>query len=68
MKKSTITNYRQGLSKYLKEHCSIDISKDVQFAGSNDVFNADINDLKNKIYASTDHKPHISKEEFTEAV
>ncbi|CAC5399621.1 KCTD1_15 [Mytilus coruscus] len=55
---------RYGISKYLKEHCSVDISNDVQFAGSKDVFKAVVVDLKKKRYASTDHKPPISKEDL----
>ncbi|VDI51112.1 Hypothetical predicted protein [Mytilus galloprovincialis] len=64
LKKSTLTNYRYGLTKYLKEHCSIDITKDAQFAGSKDVFKAVVVNLKKKGYASTEHKPPISKEDL----
>ena len=59
MTKDSITNIRYGISKYLKENCSIDISNDVEFTSSKDVFRAVLVDLKKKGYAGTDHKPAI---------
>jgi hypothetical protein len=41
----------------LKENCSIDISNDVEFTSSKDVFRAVLIGLKKKGYAGTDHKP-----------
>jgi hypothetical protein len=51
MKKASITNIGYGISKHLKENCSIDISNDVEFTNSKDVFKAVLVDLKKKGYA-----------------
>ena len=64
MKKAFITNIRYGISKYLKENCSIDISNDVEFTSSKDVFRTVLIGLKKKVYAGTDHKPVISHEDL----
>ena len=64
IQKASFTNIWNGISKYLKENCSIDISNDVEFTSSKDVFRAVLVDLKKKGYAGTDHKPVISHEDL----
>jgi hypothetical protein len=64
IQKASFTNIWNGISKYLKENCSIDISNDVEFTSSKNVFRAVLVDLKKKGYAGTDHRPAISHEDL----
>ena len=50
--------------KKLKENCSIDISNDVEFTSSKDVFRAVLIGLRKKDYAGMDHKPLIAHEDL----
>jgi hypothetical protein len=60
LNKTSITKIRYGISKYLKENCSIDISNDVEFTSSKDVLRAVFIGLKKKDYAGTDNKSIMS--------
>ncbi|KAJ8310884.1 LOW QUALITY PROTEIN: hypothetical protein KUTeg_012749 [Tegillarca granosa] len=60
-KSSSFTNLKYGLSKYLKDNCSIDLS-DSEFSSSNAIFKAVNADLKTKGLGSVDHKSPISEE------
>jgi hypothetical protein len=53
-----------GISKYLKENCSIDISNDVEFTSSKDVLRAVFIGLKKKYYAGMDNTPLIAHEDL----
>ena len=48
----------------MKENCSIDISNDVEFTSSKDMFRAVFIGLKKKGYAGTDHKSVIAHEDL----
>ena len=64
VKKSTLTNLRYGLSKFLKEQLEIDINVDPEFTSTKEVFKAVSTDLKKKGKRATEHKPVISQEDL----
>ena len=63
LKKSTLSNIRYGLSKYLKEEHEIDINEP-EFASSKTVYKAVGVELKKRGKGAVDHKPNISDDDM----